>query len=356
MYNTGDLAKWLPNGEISYIGRTDFQVKIHGLRIELQEIESAISSFEGIQKVAVAVKTVNYRDFICAYFVANGRISYSTLKNYLSKRLPNYMVPAFLLQMEDFLYTPNGKINKKDLPVPNFLSINERIKSPQTPTEIKLEKIWRKLLSIDTISITDNFFEIGGDSLLALNMQIALLKIGININYSDIFNAPTIEGLSKIIDKTNTNTINLYYSKTDFLEIDKLLQNNNSFNLANVKFNPLGNVLLTGSTGFLGIHILAELVKIEHITIYCIIRPDPSTSPSDKLKHKLNYYFGNVYDNLIGNKIKIISSDLTKKRLNLTDEEYNFLGSSISTVINSAAIVKHYGNYSDWYTKSYYIL
>ena len=115
IYNSGDLAKLLPNGELICLGRTDFQVKVRGLRIELGEIERAICSYEGISDAVVTVKTINNRELLCGYFVASGRVPYSTLKKALAKKLPNYMVPNYMLQLESFKYTPNGKIDIKGL-------------------------------------------------------------------------------------------------------------------------------------------------------------------------------------------------------------------------------------------------
>lgn len=351
IYDTGDLAKWSDNGELVYLGRSDFQVKIRGLRIELGEIEKIFLTFKGIENVKVtATKDSFDRQILCAYFISKNRIPVAELKQYLSMFLPNYMLPTYIMQIDDFKYTPNGKIDVKSLPEPNFVNTNKHIILPKTDTECKISKIWEKLLCISPISVLDNFFEIGGDSLLALKMQIVLLKENINVTYAEIFKYNTIRKLSTFIDK-KMNIIDTSldsYANYDYSNINNVLSKNNIDNLSNLTYNPIGNVLLTGVTGFLGAHILDYLIKNTDIKIYCLVRKDPSISLTDKVLNKLHFYFGNIYDNLINKRIFIINSDLTQDKLGLTDEKLFSISNNISCVINTAAVVKHYGNYSDF--------
>lgn len=346
IYNTGDLAKFLPNGELICLGRTDFQVKVRGLRIELGEIESSICSYRGVKDAVVTVKFLDDREFLCGYFVSDGRVSLSSLKKHLSSRLPNYMVPSYLLQLDTFKYTPNGKIDRKDLPNPVFEP--KKIIPPKTELESKILKIWKSILSISEISTDDNFFEIGGDSLCALRLQIELMKENLNLNYGDIFKANTIASLAEFFENEKNVSTAPVYSKQDFKEIDKLLAKNSYFKRLKLRQRSLKNVLLVGATGFLGIHVLAELLKIDDINIYCLIRNDPSTSAENKLKNKFKYYFGSDLSNLFGKRLFVIASDITSYDLGLTPDVYELLAKNVSAVINCAALVKHYGNYKDF--------
>ncbi len=351
IYNTGDIAKWLPNGEIDCLGRSDSQVKLRGLRIELGEIEKQILSFPNIDNSAVCIKTdASDRQFLCGYFISKERISTSELKNYLSKFLPNYMVPSFLIQLEKFKYTPNGKIDKNSLPKPD-IAVNSNIILPETDTERKLSKIWEELLQLSPISIDESFFNIGGDSILALKMQIELLNNNINISYADIFKYNTIKDLALRIDTINTSTFSeKYYEDYDFSKINAILKNNNLSNAKKIQKKKIGNVLLTGATGFLGAHILDYLLSKTSSNVYCIIRKDSnnSTSTTNKLMNRLHYYFDNKYDNLLNKRLFIVTSDITVNNLGLTDTQLQNLSNNISCVINSAAIVKHYGYYSEF--------
>ena len=346
IYNTGDLAKVLPNGELECLGRADFQVKIHGLRIELGEIETDICSYKGVKSAVVTVKNVQGRDILCGYFVADGRVSLSLLKKSLAKKLPSYMVPSYLVQLETFKYTPNGKIDRKALPEPVFEA--KEIVAPKTELENKILNIWRTILSLEEISIDDNFFEIGGDSLSALKLQIELMKHNYNINYGDLFKNNTIHSLANFIENNMKQTAVITYAKKDFKKIDKLLKKNTTFRSMKLKQKILKNVLLVGATGFLGIHVLAELLKIDDIKIYCLIRKDPSTSPENKLKRKFQYYFGSDLSNLFGKRLFVIAGDITNDNFGTSSDVYSFLGKEVQTVVNCAASVKHYGYYGEF--------
>lgn len=355
LYNTGDLAKWLPDGSLDCLGRSDFQVKFHGLRIELEEIENKILSFPDITNCCVCVKEKNNGDkFICAYFTAVNRISYSEIKRYISKFLPAYMIPTYLMQIEEFEYTPNNKIDKRSLPMPSMKTTGEII-LPKTPTEKMLKEIWEELLSVSPISIEDSFFDINGDSILALKLQILLLNKNINISYSDIFKFSSIKSMAQRIDylKQNNNVdnnklITKNYLDYDYTKINKLISKNTIQNITTTNLTDIGNILLVGATGFLGAHILEYLLKCTSSKVYCLVRKKAGINPLEKLLNKLHYYFGNKYDNLINKRLFIITSDVTDENLCLSEEEKVELSNKISCVINSAALVKHYGNYSEF--------
>ena len=179
MYKTGDLGYYTEDGNIICQGRSDHQVKIRGLRIELEEIEAQVLNYPNIQKNVVVKQTIDTREFISAYFVADKKIDINDLRRFLSRKLPRYMVPSYFIELDDFPYTPNGKIDRKALPLSKeILTISkEEYVEPKTDIQKKLVAIWEKLLDTKHIGINDNFFELGGDSLLAMNLNIEILKI-----------------------------------------------------------------------------------------------------------------------------------------------------------------------------------
>ena len=349
IYDTGDLVKWSDNKELIYLGRSDFQVKIRGLRIELKEIEEIILSFN---KINSAIVTVNQdslsRQILCAYFVSENRISVSELKEYLGKFLPSYMVPTYIIQLSDFKYTPNGKIDRKKLPSPKFNTNSSIILPPKTDMEKYILSVWEKILCISPISINDNFFDIGGDSLLALKVQMELLKNNISVSYEEIFKYNSIKKLAGLLSNPGFKQEKITSENYDYTDINSILAKNNIDTFSCISFNDIGNVLLTGSTGFLGIHILSYLLEKTTNKVYCLIRKDPSTSIKDKILSKLHFYFGNKYDSLIGTRIIIINSDLTENDLGISESNKKLLINNVSCVINSAALVKHYGTYKDF--------
>ncbi len=201
IYKTGDLARIMPKGELIYLGRTDSQVKIRGYRIELGEIENAIIKQAGADEVIVTVRESETGDKnLCAYYKSKSIMSAAEIKDKISAKLPNYMIPSFFVRMESFPLNKNGKIDIKALPEPNEEINRSDFVIPKNAIEIELIKIWEKVLGIHHISVSDNFFYIGGDSLNALKVQ-ALVKKALNCEISprDLFRYSTIQELGEYI-------------------------------------------------------------------------------------------------------------------------------------------------------------
>lgn len=215
MYKTGDLAKELPDGNIQYLGRKDGQVKIRGYRIELGEIELTIAQHESVNQVIV-VPNENKAGLkrLVAYIVTREpahNIPINELRNHISSRLPDYMMPSAFVKMDEFPRTPSGKIDRRNLPAPDTKRplINQQFLAPGTEAEKEMAALWCGLLLVDEIGIEDNFFELGGNSLLALQF-IAHYQIqtGIEIPVVKLYQFPTIKGLLNFI-KQDGNSINL---------------------------------------------------------------------------------------------------------------------------------------------------
>ena len=349
MYKTGDICKFDNKGEIYYLGRADNQVKIRGLRIELEEIENKIIEYPYIKKAKVIKQIIGNREIISAYFIATRRIKISELRRYLYDKLPNYMVPSYFTALDEFPYTPNGKIDKNALPIPTGILQNEKSDyiAPKTDLEVKLVTIWEKVLNTKPIGIKDNFFELGGDSILAMNLNMNLLKITDKIKYSDIFAYPTIlelaEKIQSGLEKENEEDLsNLNDKYKEILEQNMTLPKE-------IRYNQVNNVLLTGATGYLGIHILEEFIKKEKGKIYLLIRKEPGLNVMEKLLNKMHYYFGEKYDKYINDRIIVVQGEISEDGFGLNQEELFKLGNSIDIIINSAAKVSHYGSYLEFY-------
>ena len=347
MYKTGDLALWLPDGKIKFIGRNDSQVKISGHRIELSEINSMIMKYPTINKSFTTIYTKNSKKYIVAYYTSNKEVPKTDLFAFLKNKLADYMVPTFLMQIDEFPLTVNGKIDKANLPT-SFIVSRPKYIAPRNDFEKNLAFIWSKLLGIKKIGINDNFFEIGGDSLLAIKFQLEAVKLGLNISYSDIFTYPTIKQLSEKNNDTN-NSVDI--SNYDYTNISNLLEKNNikNINKINKLKSNIGNILLIGATGFLGAHILDEFLKTHTGIAYCLIREKSLTSPKERLKDTLNFYFGKKYDDYFDKRIIVITGDITNAKFTLSESELQYLAQNITTIIDSAALVKHFGSYQHFY-------
>ncbi|MEO6638155.1 MAG: amino acid adenylation domain-containing protein, partial [Ginsengibacter sp.] len=205
MYKTGDLAKWLPDGNIEYLGRIDDQVKINGYRIEPGEIESAIEkSGMVIQTIIISLPGKNGNQQLVGYIIIQPGFSIDHIKDYLQKHLPGYMIPAQWVLLQHFPLTISGKIDRKNLPKPGeeITKNNHYTVAPRNTTEVKLVALWMNLLHLDDVSTRDNFFKLGGQSLVAMRLATAIRKqLKIKVTVKDIFNYNTIETLASYIDQ-----------------------------------------------------------------------------------------------------------------------------------------------------------
>ncbi|WP_368236998.1 amino acid adenylation domain-containing protein [Bacillus velezensis] len=201
MYRTGDLARWLPDGTIEYAGRMDDQVKIRGYRVELGEIEAALRSLDGVKEAAVSVRTgQSGNKELIAYMSLQADMDTEKVRSSLSKQLPNYMVPAYMMELEKLPLTPNGKLDRKNLPEPE-LALQTAYTAPRNELEEQLSVIWQEVLGTKQVGIEDSFFELGGDSIKALQVSARLGRYGWKMTASDLFRHPSIKELAPLIRK-----------------------------------------------------------------------------------------------------------------------------------------------------------
>ena len=204
VYHTGDICRWLPDGNIEFLGRIDYQVKIRGYRIELGEIETTLLKHEKIKETIVISRSENGEKNLCAYYVSTEEFSTNELRTYLSQSLPDYMLPSHFVRLEVMPLTPNGKIDLKALSCPEIQKENDYV-PPSNEVEEKLVAIWSGVLKLGTekISVNKSFFELGGHSLKAITLVNQIFKnFNIEIPLWYLFQNSTIVQLSEII-KTN---------------------------------------------------------------------------------------------------------------------------------------------------------
>lgn len=349
LYKTGDLGYWEKEGIIQFVSRMDDQVKIRGFRIELKEIETKILEFGNIKECAVIIAQNGATKILVACIGTENQIDTKELNTYLKTKLPFYMIPSKYLCMENLPLNINGKLDTKLL-LQKIAEMPEEITPPKNETEKALVEIWKEVLELKEIGTNQNFFEIGGDSLSAIKLlSLINLKFEVQITIKALFDMPTIEELALHVANNNTEKIfdeekkdNTNLTK-DYSQIDELLSKNTISNFIEPKQKNMGNLLLLGATGFLGAHILSSYIDNEKGDLYCIVRPKKGKKPKDRLIERLNFYFGNKYDEMIDRRIKIISGDIILKNFGLNIEDYEELSQKVDTVINAAAIVKHYG-------------
>ena len=332
IYKSGDYAKWLPDGNVVILGRTDHQIKLRGLRIELGEIENVMLSVEGMKKVVIMIRKLNDKEHLCAYYTADHEIAPDALKAEISKRLTQYMVPTAYLQLAEMPMTPNGKTDVKALPEPQ-LAVSSAYVAPANDTEKAFCDIFAGILQMDKVGATDNFFELGGTSLVVTRVIIEADKAGLHVAYGDVFANPTPRQLASLITGETVSDGPDEVADFDYTAINNLLQRNTLENFLNGERQTLGNVLLTGATGYLGIHILRELIDSDATNIYCLVRGKSQEAAESRLRTLLYYYFADSFKHLFGKRLQVILGDVTS--------DFGE-GLKVDTVFNCAAIVKHF--------------
>ena len=198
IYKTGDLARWLPDGNLEYLGRIDHQIKLRGFRIELGEIEAVLSQQDTISEAVVVVYERDTNQSLAAYVTPAGEApDISGLREVLKARLPDYMVPNSITLLDALPLTPNGKIDRKALPEPKLASTDWQL--PRNATEQQLVTVWSQILKRPDISIHDNFFDLGGDSILSIQIVARARQAGLGLAPRDVFQHQTIADLALVV-------------------------------------------------------------------------------------------------------------------------------------------------------------
>jgi amino acid adenylation domain-containing protein len=204
LYRTGDVARYLPGGQVEFLGRLDGQVKVRGYRIESGEIEHALSRHAGIRQAVVVAREdePGEKRIVAYYVVAGGEIGVGELREYLRVRLPDYMVPVLLVQLNALPLNANGKVDRQALPRPDLSTLRQGRGEtpPRNPWELQLTHIWQDILGLERVGVTDNFFDLGGHSLLAVRMLAQIRRrTGRELPLSALIEAGTIERLATLL-------------------------------------------------------------------------------------------------------------------------------------------------------------
>lgn len=338
LYHSADNAVLDSNGDLYYMGRIDNQVKIRGFRIEIGEIESKLLKHPHINKCVVLPKKNGDTDsYLVAYVVMDEKKSVDNLKTYISKLVPEYMVPNFFVFLDKLPLTSNGKVDRKAL-LSMEIKVEKKKKyiAPRNDFEKTFQSILENSMHIKQIGIDDNILELGADSLTLMKITIELLEENYLVNIQDIYELKTIREISD----------NFYYPKKS--NVYKRTISDNIFYNFKEDFSPeklsVKNILLTGATGYLGVHILNELMHKTNSNVYCVVRHKNGKDSKERLLNKLSFYFGNSMLQYVDSRIHVLVADISLPQLGLSNEEYHKLGETIDLVIHSAAIVDHYGN------------
>jgi surfactin family lipopeptide synthetase A len=228
LYRTGDLGRYLPDGTIEFLGRTDHQVKIRGFRVELGEIEAVLSQHQGVKEVAVVAREDTPEDKRLVAYVGPSQNSCPTpyeLRSFLKQKLPEQMVPSAFVILDALPLTPNGKIDRKALPAPdqNRPEFQQSFVVPRTPVEKLLAEIWAEVLKVERVGIHDNFFDLGGHSVLATQVVSRLREAShMDVLLRALFEAPTIAELALRIEPSTSEGSELEDLARNLAEVESL--------------------------------------------------------------------------------------------------------------------------------------
>jgi amino acid adenylation domain-containing protein/thioester reductase-like protein len=351
VYKTGDKARYLPDGNIEFLGRVDYQVKIRGFRIELGEIEAVLSQHPGVRQAVVSLsedESANKR--LIGYVVPKQQApSISDLRHFLLNKFPEYMVPSAFVLLKSLPLTSNGKIDRRALPAPEQTrpELEAIYVAPRTLVEEQLAEIWAQVLGLEQVGIHDNFFDLGGHSLLITQLLAKVRDtFKVNLSLRSLFQEPTVANIAKTIaiaqqakpgSKVDEDAIDL---KAEAV-LDSAIRPNG------IPYNPdiaPTTIFLTGATGFLGAFLLYELLQQTKADIYCSVRAETIDLGKQKIQHSLESYL--LWDESFNSRIIPVLGDLSQPLLGLSREKFQQMASQVDVIYHNGAFVNFTYPYS----------
>jgi len=343
VYRTGDLARWLPDGQLEFMGRLDNQVKFRGYRFELGEIESRLLANETIKACAVELVRNGKLDLLVAFVVlsqAAAEVDSASIKQQLQTELPEYMIPSRFVVLEQLPVGHTGKIDRKALQATEVLA-SDPVKTSFNDlslTQKKLEQIWGSILGIESVSREDNFFDLGGHSLLVPKLLAEIHRVfDVPLTIRDLFQSSTLEAQSRLLEQPDRSLLppvdSMDFEDEVVLESNITPENRISEHLISAP----EKVLLTGSTGFLGVWLLHELLIQTEAKIFCLIRGNGDL----KRRIEESMMGRGLWEERFENRITPISGDISLPGLGLEKSIFDQLSVDLDAIYHNAAWVNH---------------
>ncbi|GIH19415.1 hypothetical protein Raf01_75870 [Rugosimonospora africana] len=336
VYRTGDLGWKDEAGVLHFAGRRDHQVKIGGVRIELAEIEAALTGHTAVRDAKVVVAEGVHRRRLVAFVITDGVLDRDELAGHLAERLPTALIPKEVRFLAAFPLTPNGKTDRAALArlaSESFVSGQGVVGvAPENDLQHQIAAAWATVLGCSVPGITTSFFDLGGDSLSALRLALELGRVvGRRVSVRDVVARPTVRDQALLAQSRTADPV---APPTD-LQADRALPDDVCRETADV-WTP-GTVLLTGATGFVGVHLLHELLTTTDLPVVCLVRAANRAAALYRLERTLERY--GLRESCPVERIVPLVGDLTAPRLGVTADEYVTLASSVHTIVHSAAMV-----------------
>ncbi|MEW4149998.1 amino acid adenylation domain-containing protein [Bacillus thuringiensis] len=348
LYRSGDLGRWLPCGNVEYMGRKDDQVKVRGYRIELGEIEATLHQYPSIvEAVVLAPYKGQVRELIAYYTTSSGEaVVADELRKYVANTLPNYMIPSHFYHLDQLPITAGSKVDRKKLLSYQPAESKREIVYPSTEIEKRIAQVWSEVLEVGQVGIHDDFFKLGGHSLRIMPALLQLKPYYPILVIQDFFLYRTVEAMAAYIEREQSEKAivdveaSIKVSKDQ--QEERVIERPKLDSIVLREKQDPQAVFLTGATGFLGAHILHDLIQATEATVYCLVRADDEAKVLDRLKSTMEFYFGNQATSVVGSRVHAVSGDLSFDDLGITDEIKHRL-THVDTVIHCGADVRHYG-------------
>ncbi|MGG6294847.1 amino acid adenylation domain-containing protein [Leptolyngbya sp. AN02str] len=360
LYQTGDRVRYRADGQLEFVGRVDHQVKIRGFRVELSEIEALLNHHPLVQDgVVVAREEQGNHKRLVAYVVLNSATQHAPdgssrpltpaqvttqITGHLQAKLPAYMIPAAFVVLEALPLTPTGKVDRQRLPQPTYTAAETYV-APRTPIEAKLSAMWSKLLHLDRVGVCDNFFALGGDSLLtAVLMTYVEEAFQVEVFTGQFYQSPTVEGLAALVEQAQQGAVFSPVSMDLQAEVEALPAIAPAPGQVFEWVDEPRHLFLTGATGFLGAFLLHDLLQHTSATVSCLIRAASEAEAMGKLRSVLRTY--QLWQEDWGDRIIPVLGDLGQPNLGLTVQQFNQLAERVDAIYHSGATVDFVKPYS----------
>lgn len=355
MYRTGDRAHYRADGTIEFVGRVDHQIKLRGFRIELGEIETVLEQHSEVRHAIALIREGSWESVdakqLVAYVVPtmnDNRESLSfiaELRAFLQAKLPEYMVPSAFVLLDSLPLTPHGKVDRRALPAPEVARpAPDLTVAPRTPEEVLLTELWAKVLGLSTVGVHDDFFALGGHSMLAAQL-ITLVNAALNrdIPLRLLFAAPTVATFAQAIKDTVTMTPSL--TAPDLAAEVVLDPAIIPAGAGRWSFDPAPTaIFVTGVTGFLGAFLLHELLLRTAATIYCLVRAADMPAAWQRIQQTLTSY--QIWQEEWRSRIVPVCSDLRKAHLGIDPVMFEYLTRNIDVIYHAGAQVNYLYSYT----------
>jgi amino acid adenylation domain-containing protein/thioester reductase-like protein len=343
LFRTGDLARYLPDGCVELLGRTDHQVKVRGFRIDPGEIESVLCQHPGVRQAAVVAHGDTPDSKRLVAYLTRPAPEPQDLRGFLREKLPEYMVPSSFVMLNALPLSPNGKVDRKALPAPERprAELSPSFELPRSDVEKTLAGIWAEVLQLDQVGIRDNFFDLGGHSLALVRvMSRVRVALKVEVHLRHLFENPTIVELAGLIeDLSRTGTVPAAEAVPGASLVEEVILDPEITPAEAVlpSLREPERIFLTGATGYLGTFLLHDLLRQTRAEIFCLIRSVTVEEGKSRLRKSLETY--GLWDESLGERIMVVPGDLSRPLLGLSQEQFDQLTVRTDVIFHNGALV-----------------